>query len=74
MLKKVFQNREERTASIPPRLLLDNLSDEEEQIADELKMQKCNFFQDLLLSTLTDRKLTMKVTGKYRISFFKKKN
>jgi hypothetical protein len=58
------ENREElRAPSIPHRLLLDNLSDEEEQISDEIKMQKCNFFQDLLLSTITDRKLTMKVTG-----------
>ena len=34
-------------------------------------MQKCNFFQDLLLSTITDRKLTMKVTGISYSKFFK---
>ena len=49
---------------IPRRLLLDNLSDEEEQVPDDIKREKCHFFQDLLLSTLTEQKLTMKVSGK----------
>jgi len=47
---------------IPRRLLLDNLSDEEEQVPDDIKREKCHFFQDLLLSTLTEQKLTMKVS------------
>merc|ERR1712168_156649 len=58
------ESSEERSPErIPHRLLLDNLSDEEEQIPDDVMRQKTHFFQDLLLSTLTDRKLTVKVTG-----------
>lgn len=58
------ESGEERSPErIPHRLLLDNLSDEEEQIPDDVMRQKTHFFQDLLLSTLTDQKLTVKVTG-----------
>merc|ERR1711970_90193 len=59
----VNSNEERSPERIPHRLLLDNLSDEEEQIPDDVMRQKTHFFQDLLLSTLTDRKLTVKVTG-----------
>ena len=63
--KNIFvQSSEERSPEqIPHRLLLDNLSDEDEPIPDDVMRQKTHFFQDLLLSTLTDRKLTVKVTG-----------
>ena len=36
---------------------------------DDIKREKCHFFQDLLLSTLTEQKLTMKVSGMSLLSF-----
>jgi len=47
--------------NISARFLLDTLSDEEDSSPEEFKQQKCDFFQDLLLSTLTSRGLSLNV-------------
>merc|ERR1719402_510198 len=57
--EKVKNSKEENRISA--RFLLDTLSDEEESSPDEFTQQKCDFFQDLLLSTLTSRRLTLNV-------------
>ena len=51
--------------NISARFLLDTLSDEEDSSPEEFKQQKCDFFQDLLLSTLTSRGLSLNVDGNY---------
>lgn len=55
------QTKEEQS-NISTRFLLDTLSDEEDSSPDEYLQEKCDFFQDLLLSTLTDRRLTINIS------------
>ncbi|CAG5094258.1 Oidioi.mRNA.OKI2018_I69.XSR.g13395.t1.cds [Oikopleura dioica] len=52
------QNNKVQSQAVPTSLLLDNLSEEEDSSNDE-SHEKGVFFQDLLLSTLTDRKLNL---------------
>lgn len=58
---KSKNQQKDESRSISTRFLLDTLSDEEDSSPDEFTQQKCDFFQDLLLSTLTNRRLTLNI-------------
>jgi len=59
--KKEKTKNSKEESRISTRFLLDTLSDEEDSSTDEFTQQKCDFFQDLLLSTITNRRLTLNI-------------